>query len=51
MQRGIAVITLRLILLLLALVFLALAAADIRAPRVNLMAVGLALWLLAVIAG
>ena len=44
------IINLRLVLLLLALVMFALAAINIQAPRVNLLAIGLALWLLAVIA-
>lgn len=43
-------INLRLVLMLLGLMCLALAAADIKAPRINLLALGLALWLLAVIA-
>jgi hypothetical protein len=43
-------ITLRLVLMLLALICFALAAVGISTPRVNLLALGLALWLLAIIA-
>ena len=42
-------ITLRLILLVLAFVSLFMAAVGITAQRINLMALGLALWVLAVI--
>lgn len=41
-------ITLRLVLMILALVCLILAAIGVSAPRVNLLALGLSLWLLAV---
>ena len=39
-------ITLHLVLLLLAFVCFVLAAFDVRAPRVNLLALGLTLWIL-----
>ena len=42
-------ITLKLVLMILAFVCLALAAAGVPASRVNLVALGLALWLLAII--
>jgi hypothetical protein len=44
-------ITLRLVLLILALVCFLLAAVGVPAPRINLLALGLALWILAVIVG
>lgn len=41
--------SLHVLLLLLALVALLAAALDVRAPRVNLLAAGLALWLLSIL--
>jgi len=43
------VITIRLVLLILAFVLLFLAGVNVSAPRVNLIALGLALWVLALI--
>ena len=42
-------VTLRLILLILAFLLLFLAGLNVSAPRVNLMALGLALWVLALL--
>ena len=42
-------ITLKLVLMILGLVFLCAAAFNLQAPRVNLLALGLACWLLAVL--
>lgn len=39
------------ILLILALVFFVLAAANVPSPRVNLLALGLALWVLSLLVG
>jgi hypothetical protein len=44
-------VTLKLILMILAFLLLFLAAFNVSAPRVNLMALGLALWALALIVG
>jgi hypothetical protein len=42
-------ITIKLVLMLLAVIVLFLAAAGVAAPRINLLALGLALWALATI--
>jgi hypothetical protein len=44
-------LSLRIVLLVLAFVALALAAFDVKTPRGNLQALGLTLWVLAIIAG